>query len=104
MPTILLVPFLLNYLSGWYIWYQLDERKAYTWPVPLVALYPQMRAGMAIKELWKNSKKGLVKIRRFERDMNEAEVFLESIPTSSYWATYKEVGYLEPISSINISI
>ena len=80
--TILLVPFLLNYLSGWYIWYQLDERKAYTWPVPLVALYLQMRAGMIIKELWKNPKRGLIKKRQFERDMNEAEVFLEAIPTS----------------------
>ena len=54
-----MVPFLLNYFSGWYSWYQLDERKAYTWPVPLVALYPQMRAGMIIKELWKNPIRGL---------------------------------------------
>ena len=79
--TLLLVPFLLNYLAGWYRWYQEDEKRQYTWPACLVGFYPLLREASVIRELWRNPKRGLAKKRKFEREMSEAEVFYESIPT-----------------------
>ena len=80
--TMLLVPFLLNYLAGWYRWYQEDEKRQHTWPACLVpGLYPLLREASIIRELWRNPKRGLAKKRKFEREMSEIEPFLESIPT-----------------------
>ena len=81
--TLLLVPFLLNYLAGWYKWYQEDKKGHFSsWLACLVGLYPSLRAAIIIRELWRNPKRGLAKKRKFEREMSEAEVFLEAIPTS----------------------
>ena len=79
--TMLLVPFLLNYLAGWYRWYQEDRKRHLTWLACLVGLYPLLREASVIRELWRNSKRGLAKKRKFEREVSEAEAFLESIPT-----------------------
>ena len=78
----LLIPFVLNYMAGWYAWYQVDKRKKYTWPACLLGLYPQLRAANIIRELWRNPMRGLAKKRKFEREISQAGVFLESVPTT----------------------
>ena len=85
--TMLLVPFLLNYMAGWYAWYQADKKKKFTWPACLLGVYPQLRAANIIRELWRNPRRGLAKKRKFEREVGQAEVFLEAVPTT-YIMTY----------------
>ena len=80
--TLLLIPFLLNYTASWYAWYQLDNRKQFTWLACLVGLYPQLRAGIVIRELWRDPKKGLAEKKKFERELSENEVFFEAVPTT----------------------
>ena len=41
--TSLLVPFLINYLTTWAIWWSIDKRKAISWIAPLLSVYPQVR-------------------------------------------------------------
>ena len=40
--TSLLVPFLINYLTTWVIWWSIDKRKAISWIAPLLSVYPQV--------------------------------------------------------------
>ena len=65
----------------------MDKRKMFTWPACLLGLYPQLRAANIIRELWRNPRRGLVKKRKFERDIVETEVFLEAVP-NTYILTY----------------
>ena len=39
--TMMLVPFLLNYLICWYVWAATDKRKTVTWLAALFCFYPQ---------------------------------------------------------------
>ena len=41
--TSLLVPFLINYLATWLIWWSIDKRKTITWIAPLLSVYPQVK-------------------------------------------------------------
>ena len=41
--TSLLVPFLINYLTTWFIWWSIDKRKTVSWIAPLLSVYPQVR-------------------------------------------------------------
>ena len=41
--TSLLVPFLINYLTTWAIWWSIDKRKTITWIAPLLSVYPQVK-------------------------------------------------------------
>ena len=41
--TSLLVPFLINYLVTWSIWWSVDKRKTTSWIAPLLSVYPQVR-------------------------------------------------------------
>ena len=41
--TSLLVPFLINYLTTWAIWWSIDKRKTISWIAPLLCVYPQVR-------------------------------------------------------------
>ena len=41
--TSLLVPFLINYITTWFIWWSVDKRKTVTWIAPLLSVYPQVR-------------------------------------------------------------
>ena len=41
--TSLLVPFLINYLVTWFIWWSVDKRKTTSWIAPLLSVYPQVR-------------------------------------------------------------
>ena len=78
--TLLLIPFLLNYIASWYAWYQTDKRKQFTWLACLVGLYPQLRAGIIIRELLRDQKRGLTEKKKFERELSENEVFSEKYP------------------------
>ena len=80
--SMMIVPFLANYIMTWFLWYQIDLRKRFTWLLCLLNLYPQARAASIILELWRNPKRGLAKKKKFEREMTETEVFLESVPTT----------------------
>ena len=80
--TLLLIPFLLNYVSAWLHWYRVEKKKKFTWIACLLNFYPQWRAVGIIRELWKDTKSGLAKKRAFEREISEAEVFLEAVPTT----------------------
>ena len=77
----LLVPFLLNYLAGWLAWYRFDKTKKSSWLACLLNFYPQMRAAKVIREIWRDSKKALVKKKKMEAEVSLAEVFLEAVPT-----------------------
>ena len=80
--TMLLVPFLLNYIMGWYRWYKIDKKKKrFTWLACLLGLYPQLRAVNVIRTIWRDPQRGLDEKKRFEREIAEAEVFLEAVPT-----------------------
>ena len=57
--TLLLIPFLLNYLAAWCVWYQIDTRKKFAWIASLLGLYSQLRAANIIRELWKDLKREL---------------------------------------------
>ena len=80
--TMLLVPFLLNYFASWFTWHRIDKSKKITWIACVFNVYPQLRAASVIRELWRDPKKGVVKKRKFEREMSEAEVFLEASLTT----------------------
>ena len=41
--TSLLVPFLINYVTTWIIWWSVDKRKAVSWIAPLLSVYPQVK-------------------------------------------------------------
>ena len=57
--TMMLVPFLLNYLICWYVWVTTDKRKTVTWVAALLSFYPQFVAFKIIRQIWSNPKKGL---------------------------------------------
>ena len=42
--TSLLVPFLINYLVTWVIWWSVDKRKTISWVAVLFSVYPQVRS------------------------------------------------------------
>ena len=86
--TLLLVPFLLNYFASWFTWYRIDKRKKITWLACLFNVYPQLRAASVIMELWRDPKKGVVKKRKFEREVSEAEVYLEAVFTTFVMTTF----------------
>ena len=74
--TMMLVPFLLNYLICWYVWATTDKRKAFTWVAALLSFYPQYVALKIIYQIWwGDSKKGLQKKRHFERNLIQFETF-----------------------------
>merc|ERR1719278_538599 len=80
--TMLLIPFLLNYFASWFTWYRIDKNKKISWLACVFNVYPQLRAASVIRELWRDPKRGVVKKRKFERELSEAEVFLEAVFTT----------------------
>ena len=75
--TMMLVPFMLNYLLCWYAWATTDKRKAFTWVAALLSFYPQFVACKIIWQIWNNPKKGLQKKRYLERELIQSEIFCE---------------------------
>ena len=93
--TMMLVPFLLNYLICWYVWATTDKRKAFTWVAALLSFYPQYVALKIIYQIWwGDSKKGLQKKRHLERDLIQLETFTEAVP-STLVMTYLMVRALD---------
>merc|ERR1711971_458100 len=50
--TMMLLPFLLNYLICWYVWAATEKRKAITWVAALLSFYPQYVACKIIYQIW----------------------------------------------------
>jgi len=81
--TMMLLPFLLNYLICWYVWAITDKRKTVTWVAALLSFYPQYVACKIIYQIWwVDPKRGLKKKRHLERDVIQLEVFYESVPST----------------------
>ena len=81
--TMMLVPFMLNYLLCWYVWATTDKKKAFTWVPALLSFYPQYVALKIIYQIWwGDSKKGLQKKRHLERDLIQLETFTEAVPST----------------------
>jgi hypothetical protein len=80
---LLIVPFTLNYLLTWGVWWRLDKMKKKYWIAVALACYPQFRAVKVILSIWRNSsEKALEKKRTLEREVSEYEVFAESAITA----------------------
>ena len=41
--TALFVPFLVNYVTTWVVWWSVDKKKTSSWVAPLLSVYPQVR-------------------------------------------------------------
>ena len=80
--SLMLVPFLLNYLFCWYIWATTDKRKSVSWVAALLSFYPQYVALKIIFLIWSNPKKGLQKKRYLERDIIQFETCCEAVPST----------------------
>ena len=80
--TMMLLPFLLNYLICWYAWLTTDKRKAVTWVAAVLNCYPQYAACKIIWQIWVNPRKGLQKKRHFERNLIQFETFNEAVPST----------------------
>ena len=85
--SMMLLPFLLNYLICWYVWATTDKRKAVTWFAPLLSFYPQYIASKVIWLIWTDPGKSLQKKRKLERNLVQMETFYEAVP-STMFCTY----------------
>merc|ERR1712130_114763 len=81
--SMMILPFLANYIMTWFLWYQIDHRKRLTWLACLLNLYPQARAAGIIFEVWRNPKRGLAKKKKFEREVAGMEADCQRQPKSS---------------------
>lgn len=79
--TLMLLPFLLNYLICWYIWATNDMSKLVSWVAPLLSFYPQYVALKIIFLIWANPQKSLEKKRLLERNITQMETFYEAVPS-----------------------
>ena len=77
--TLMLLPFLLNYLICWYVWATVEKRKAVTWVVALLNFYPQYVASKIIWEIWNDPKRGLQKKRLYQRNVLPIQTFCEAV-------------------------
>merc|ERR1711988_1470146 len=83
LATVLLMPFLLNYIVCFYTFFRLTtNRKRYTFIFPLLNLYPQYEAAKLIKSIYKDPVKGKKEKKEFDQNIGLHEVFLESVPTA----------------------
>ena len=51
--SLLLAPFLLNYLICWILWRRLEKRKTVSWIPALLGCFPQYCAAKVIRTLWR---------------------------------------------------
>jgi len=77
--TMMLVPFLLNYLICWYAWLTTDKRKSVSWIAALLSFYPQYVACKIIWQIWIDPRKGLQKKGQLERNLTQHETFTEAV-------------------------
>ena len=96
--SVLLVPFLLNYVACWYTFYREARYKKYTFIFPLLNLYPQFgkthhrgisflhikisEASRIVYTLYKDPAKGRQIKKIFDQNIGLHEVFLEAVPTT----------------------
>ena len=76
--TSLLVPFLLNYLLTWSIWWSIDKRKTITWIAPLLSVYPQVIHQLFLKStciLGASSESDLPHLDQSEKGSSQKEDF-----------------------------
>ena len=74
--TMMLLPFLMNYLICWYVWATTDKRKAVSWVAALLSFYSWFVALKIIYQIWfVDPKRGLQKKRHLELDLIQMEVF-----------------------------
>jgi len=77
--VLLLVPFLLNYFLTWFLWWRIDKTKKLSWVFVVISWYPQFCALKVIRLLLSDTKEGLNKKRKLEREISEFEVFCEAV-------------------------
>ena len=80
----LLIPFIINYMLGWYAWVHTEwkkESRKFTWIFAILGCYPQLLACRIIWLFWTKPKKAVREKNHFERNM-QSEVFSEAIPVS----------------------
>ena len=81
----LLVPFIINYMLGWYAWvnteWKKDSRK-FTWIFAILGCYPQLLAGRIIWLFWTKPKRAEREKNHLERNVMQNEVYTEAVPTS----------------------
>ena len=80
----LLIPFIINYMLGWYAWVHTEwkkESRKFTWIFAILGCYPQLLAGRIIWLFWTKPKKAVREKNHLERNM-QSEVFSEAIPVS----------------------
>jgi len=77
--TMMLVPFLLNYLICWYAWATTDKRKSISWIAALLSFYPQYVACKIIWQIWRDPRKGLQKKTQLQRNLIQHETFTEAV-------------------------
>ena len=80
--TIMLVPFLLNYIICWYVWATTEKKKALSWVAALLSFYPQYVACKVIWLIWNDPKNGCHEKRKLERNMVQMETYLEAVPST----------------------
>ena len=80
--SLLIAPFLLNYILCWIAWYRLEKQKRRTWIAPLFACYPQLIAARTIHLLWTQPSEGVRQKRHLERNLMENEIFTEAVPSA----------------------
>jgi len=76
---ILLVPFLLNYLLTWIVWWRIDKMKKISFISTTLSCYPQFCAAKVIYAIFTNSGKTEAMKKELRRDVAELEVFVESV-------------------------
>ena len=81
----LLIPFIINYMLGWYAWVHTEwnkESKKYTWIFAILGCYPQLLASRIIWLFWAKPKRAEKEKKHLERNIMQNEVYTEAVPTS----------------------
>ena len=81
----LLIPFIINYMLGWYAWVHTEwnkESKKYTWIFAILGCFPQLLASRIILLFWTKPKRAEREKNHLERNVMQNEVYTEAVPTS----------------------
>lgn len=81
----LLIPFIINYMLGWYAWVNTEwkkESKKFTWIFAILGCYLQLLASRIIWFFWTKPKRAEREKKHLERNVMQNEVYTEAVPTS----------------------
>ena len=81
----LLIPFIINYMLGWYAWVHTEWKrgsKKFTWIFAILGCYPQLLASRIIWLFWTKPKRAEREKNHLERNVMQNEVYTEAVPTS----------------------